>query len=83
MDRLLVYLGEALGFGDRDEWLERWVLAQEELREHPRMGELRAADGTKLDFFTSVHSRHGDRNPLQRGEWLLALACPLVQGILS
>jgi len=28
------------------------------------MGELRAVDGTKLDFFTSAHSRHGDRNPL-------------------
>lgn len=27
MDRLRVYLGEALGFGDREEWLEERVLA--------------------------------------------------------
>lgn len=74
-----MYLGEALGFGD----LEEWALAQDELRERPLMGELRAVGGTKLDFFTSVHSRHGDWSPLQRGEWLLALARPLVQGIFS
>lgn len=61
-DRLRVYLGEALGLGDREEWLEDRVLAWEELREHPLLGELWAVGGTALDFFT------GDCSPLWEGE---------------
>lgn len=56
-----MYLGEALGLGDREERLEDRVLAWEELREHPLLGEPWAVGGTALDFT-------GDCRPLWEGE---------------